>query len=87
MPDGRLLCASPAYLAKHGTPRVPNDLTHHNCIGIRQGSEAFGVWRLSSGRAKGASTETVKTRGNLATNDGERQPQCGHDRDHVLPHE
>ncbi len=70
-PNRRLLCASPAYLAKHGTPRVPNDLIQHNCIGIRQGSEAFGVWRLSSGRAKGASTETVKTRGNLATNDGE----------------
>ena len=31
----RLLCASPAYLATHGMPKVPNDLTKHNCIGIR----------------------------------------------------
>ena len=46
----RLLCASPAYLAKHGTPKVPNDLTKHNCIGIRQGEEAYGVWRLASTR-------------------------------------
>jgi LysR family transcriptional activator of dmlA len=67
----RLLCAAPAYLAKHGIPKVPNDLTKHNCIGIRQGEEAYGVWRLASGRGRSASTEAVKTRGNLATNDGE----------------
>ena len=67
----RLLCASPAYLAKHGTPKVPNDLTRHNCIGIRQGEEAYGVWRLTSGRGKTAATEAIKTRGNLTTNDGE----------------
>jgi len=70
-PNRRLLCAAPAYLGKHGTPKVPNDLTKHNCIGIRQGEEAYGVWRLSSGRGKGAITEAVKTRGNLTTNDGE----------------
>ena len=70
-PNRRLLCASPAYLAKHGTPKVPHDLTKHNCISIRQGEEAYGVWRLASGRGKGATTEAVKTRGNLATNDGE----------------
>ncbi|MDP3833500.1 MAG: LysR substrate-binding domain-containing protein [Hydrogenophaga sp.] len=70
-PNRRLLCASPGYLAKHGMPKVPHDLTRHNCIGIRQGEEAYGVWRLSSGRGKAVSTEAVKTRGNLATNDGE----------------
>jgi len=70
-PNRRLLCATPAYLAKHGMPKVPDDLTRHNCIGIRQGDEAYGVWRLSSGRAKNAVIEAVKTRGNLTTNDGE----------------
>ena len=70
-PNRRLLCASPAYLAKHGVPKVPNDLTRHNCIGIRQGEEAYGVWRLTHGRGKSAKTEAVKTRGNLTTNDGE----------------
>lgn len=63
----RLLCAAPAYLARHGTPQVPNDLLQHNCIGIRQGDEAYGIWRLSSGKR----TETVKVRGNLNSNDGE----------------
>ncbi len=67
----RLLCAAPAYLAKHGTPKVPNDLARHNCIGIRQGDDAYGVWRLTSGRGRSAKTESVKTRGNLTTNDGE----------------
>lgn len=70
-PNRRLLCAAPAYLAKRGTPKVANDLTKHNCIGIRQGEEAYGVWRLSSGRGKSATAEAIKTRGNLTTNDGE----------------
>jgi LysR family transcriptional activator of dmlA len=70
-PNRRLLCASPAYLSKHGIPKVPNDLTKHNCIGIRQGEEAYGVWRLANGRGRNATTEAVKIRGNLTTNDGE----------------
>lgn len=70
-PNRRLLCASPAYLQKHGTPKTPQDLVRHNCIGIRQGDQAYGVWKLSSGRGRGVCAESVKTRGNLATNDGE----------------
>lgn len=66
-PNRRLLCASPGYLAQHGTPKVPHDLTRHNCIGIRQGDEAYGVWRLRSGKR----IETIKVHGNLSTNDGE----------------
>ena len=70
-PNRRLLCASPAYLARRGVPKSPHDLSNHNCIGIRQGEEAYGVWRLASGRGKGASVAAIKTRGNLTTNDGE----------------
>ena len=64
-PNRRLSCAAPGYLAKHGMPKVPNDLTKHNCIGIRQGKEAYGVWRLASGPGRNASVESVKTRGRL----------------------
>lgn len=64
----RLLCAAPAYLKKHGEPRTPADLAHHNFIGIRQGEEAYGVLRLARGR--NGPVESIKTRGNLVTNDG-----------------
>jgi LysR family transcriptional regulator, transcriptional activator for dmlA len=67
----RLLCASPAYLARAGMPQTPQDLLQHNCLGIRQGDEAYGTWRLSTGRGSRLRSEAVKTRGNLTTNDGE----------------
>ncbi|HVE49245.1 MAG TPA: LysR substrate-binding domain-containing protein [Casimicrobiaceae bacterium] len=67
----RLLCAAPSYLAKYGKPRTPRDLMQHNCIGIRQGDEAYGVWRLSTGRGRHALVESIKIKGNLTTNDGE----------------
>ncbi len=66
-PNRRLLCAAPSYLARQGTPKVPHDLVQHNCICIRQGDEAYGLWRLSVGKR----TESVKVRGNLSTSDGE----------------
>jgi DNA-binding transcriptional LysR family regulator len=63
----RLLCASPAYLNQWGTPRNPAELAQHDCIGIRQGDEAFGIWHLRSGQQ----SQTVKVRGTLSSNDGE----------------
>ncbi|MDB5885855.1 MAG: transcriptional regulator, LysR family [Polaromonas sp.] len=63
----RLLCAAPSYLAQHASPQTPNELAQHNCIGIRQGDEAYGIWHLTSAKR----TETVKVRGSLSTNDGE----------------
>jgi DNA-binding transcriptional LysR family regulator len=59
-------------LSRHGTPRAPADLVRHNCIGIRQGDEAYGLWRLAPRRGRGPATAAaVKTRGNLSSNDGE----------------
>ena len=73
-PNKRVLVASPGYLQKAGEPRTPADLARHNCIGIRQGDEAYGVWRFASATGKGksqqAAGESVKVRGNLTTNDG-----------------
>jgi len=64
----RLLCAAPAYIARHGEPKTPADLARHNFISIRQGGEAYGVIKLT--RARQGQSETLKTRGNLTTNDG-----------------
>ncbi|MDO9143737.1 MAG: LysR family transcriptional regulator [Rhodoferax sp.] len=63
----RLLCASPAYLNQRGTPRHPAELAQHDCIGIRQGDEAYGIWHLRCGQQN----QTVKVRGTLSSNDGE----------------
>jgi LysR family transcriptional regulator, transcriptional activator for dmlA len=65
----RLLCASPAYLARCGVPRSPDDLGRHQCITIRQGDEAYGVWRLKR-RGRSGTAQAVKVRGALSTNDG-----------------
>jgi LysR family transcriptional activator of dmlA len=72
-PNKRILVASPNYLKKYGEPKTPNDLMKHNCIGIRQGDEAYGLWRFSNSktRASNERTEDIKIRGNLTTNDGE----------------
>ena len=72
-PNKRILVASPNYLKKYGEPKTPNDLIKHNCIGIRQGDEAYGLWRFANSktRASNERTEDIKIRGNLTTNDGE----------------
>ena len=73
-PNRRVLVASPKYLKKFSRPKSPEELRHHNCIGIRQGDEAYGMWRFTrvEGRGKNASEQSfsVKVRGNLTTNDG-----------------
>ncbi len=73
-PNRRVLVASPAYLNENGTPLTPVDLKQHNCIGIRQGDEAYGTWRFTPIKGKGKKkideTISVKVRGNLTTNDG-----------------
>jgi DNA-binding transcriptional LysR family regulator len=44
----RVLVASPDYLATHGTPEQPSELTHHSIIYTR-GSSAAPEWRLRIG--------------------------------------
>ena len=70
-PNRRLLCAAPIYFSDRPLPQTPDDLAQHNCIGIRQGDDGYGIWRLISGRGAAEKTDSVRVRGNLTTNDGE----------------
>jgi LysR family transcriptional regulator, transcriptional activator for dmlA len=71
-PNRRIVVASPAYIKRCGAPQNPGELAKHNCIGIRQGDEAYGHWRFTPARARSGSQlwESVKIQGNLTTNDG-----------------
>lgn len=67
MSNRRFLCASPAYLARHGEPQTLADLAQHRCIIHRQNDDAYGVWRFVTGEH----SEAVKVQGALASNDGD----------------
>lgn len=59
------LAAAPAYLAEHGTPAHPTDLTRHRLLGY---SNAPGPWRFR--RSDGEET-SVAAAGPLTANSGE----------------
>jgi len=67
VPNRRVLCASPAYLAAHPAPLKPADLASHQCIVIRQSDETYGSWTLTTNGRH----DTIKVGGDLSTNDGE----------------
>jgi len=67
MSNRRLLCASPGYLERNGTPASLADLARHRCIIHRQNDEAYGIWRF----VQGEHTEAVKVHGALSSNDGD----------------
>src|SRR5262249_31731345 len=66
--DVRLVCASPAYLARHGTPRHPDDLKRHNCI-ISQDRTHLNRWPF---RVDDKVRE-VEVSGRIALSEGEGQ--------------
>jgi LysR family transcriptional regulator, transcriptional activator for dmlA len=67
MANRRIVCASPDYVERMGAPRVPQDLTGHNCIVLRANQDEFTVWRLHDGDRE----HLVHVSGDLASNDGE----------------
>ncbi|GGF45562.1 LysR family transcriptional regulator [Aliidongia dinghuensis] len=66
-PNRRLLCAAPAYLARHGTPAAPADLERHECLHYTPHS-AVDVWHLT--HADGT-TAAVPVAGRLRADSGE----------------
>lgn len=70
-PIRRKICASPAYIAKHGMPQRPADLADHNCLDYSFMSTQ-GLWHL-----KGPDGDiSVSVSGNLRINDDEALSQA-----------
>jgi len=63
--DRLVVCASPEYLARAGTPRVPADLLRHACLHYALVSRA-AEWRFRQGNR----TLEVSTRGAFSCTDG-----------------
>jgi DNA-binding transcriptional LysR family regulator len=59
-------CAAPAYLDRHGTPRTPHDLIHHEALLFRdpQTGRPFG-WAFS----RNGETIDIDVRGRMTTDD------------------
>ncbi|MBN8751881.1 MULTISPECIES: LysR family transcriptional regulator [Variovorax] len=74
----RWLCASPAYLRRHGEPRTPRDVLTHACICIRENDEDVTLWHVrpaadAANAAEGkraAARETLRVSPAYVTNDG-----------------
>ena len=67
VPNKRVLCASPEYLARHSTPDNLEDLKHHQCLVINERNNAFGVWNLE----RSGKVHSVRVSGPLSSNHGE----------------
>lgn len=67
-PNERFLCASPAFVARHGSPTTPAELKGFDCIALRENNEDVTLWRFVS-----PTGENVAARVNprLASNDGD----------------
>ena len=65
-PNRRVVCATPAYFERHGTPRRPEDLAHHNCLSYAY-MPLEEQWQFSvEGRSR-----PVAVSGNFRTNNGD----------------
>lgn len=70
----RVLCASPDYLKRHGTPRTPEELTRHECLVLTGGEGESGTWRL---RDTNGERLAVKVSGRIRSSQGELLRDAG----------
>lgn len=63
----RVACASPAYLARHGTPRKPMELSAHSTLRYMRQGQVSKTWRFR----QGDQLQEVDVSGDFLSNDGE----------------
>lgn len=56
----RVLCASPKYLAKYGTPLTPQDLVNHRCLAMVRSNEELKTWHFQDTDKKNVITVLPK---------------------------
>ena len=69
-PARMVLCASPAYLARHGEPKAPAELETHDCL-VYDYLARHGVWSFERAQDGGTVHEDVRVRGRLRGNNGD----------------
>jgi DNA-binding transcriptional LysR family regulator len=72
--SGRTIVASPDYLARRGTPQVPEDLHGHNCLNFNfRRAEPVGPFR------RDGQDYALAVHGNVEANNGETMGQLARD--------
>ncbi len=62
-----LICASPAYIERHGAPQSPEDLRRHQCLRLARKQRLVDIWHFQS--SQGA--QEVFVQGRLSSDNGE----------------
>jgi DNA-binding transcriptional LysR family regulator len=63
----RVLCAAPAYFARHGAPQTPTELRQHQCLRLVLGDTVHSRWTLTLG----SETHAIHVSGSRIADDGE----------------
>lgn len=66
----RVICAAPAYLARHGIPQTPESLATHDCIVMSCSGAAHVDWRLQP--VDGGMPASIRIKGRFVTDNGEQ---------------
>ena len=67
----RVVCASPEYLAAHGTPRKLADLASHEAIVFASSGAAQKEWQFGAASSRSGSLQSVPLRSRFAVNNAD----------------
>ena len=65
-PSRLVVCGTPAYFARHGAPKTPEDLAQHNCLAYNEHGGQPRGWHFHGG----GNAITIRPNGSLTSNDG-----------------